>query len=121
MNTWSFTQSLLYRFWKEPPVIFPMAAIFHLYLLVSGFIDLGDTIGINWPSMLWYITAFLLSIFCLLLKRRAAIAYIMLAIAGLLLQYALPVSIFWKNVGSTLFPFDILYTFFLLFFYKRFR
>lgn len=115
------TNDLLKRIWHEPPVVFPVAVIFHLFLLVRGLADLGDTISYNWPTLLWYILAFALSVFCLLLKRWAGIAYIILTAVGLLLRYALPVGIFWKDVGATLLPFDVLMCFFLLFFYKRFR
>jgi hypothetical protein len=113
--------SFLHRFWHEPPVVFPAAAIFHLFLLARGIADLGDTLSYNWLTLLWYAAAFVLSVYCVLLKRWSAIAYIVLTIAGLLLQFVLPVGIFWKDVGATLFPFDVLTCFFVLFFYKRFR
>lgn len=115
------TSKLLQRLWHEPPVFLPIAALYHLFLLILGLVELGGSLAHDWPTLLWYAAALALSVYCLLLKRWAAIAYVLLTATGLLLQFVLPVDVFWKNVGATLMPFDVLMCFFLLFFFKRFH
>ena len=112
---------LLKRLWIEPPVFFPVAVVFHLFLLLRGIADMGDTFSANWPSFLWYAVAFILSVFILLMQRWAAIAYMLLTLAGLLLARVLHVPQFYRELGNTLFPFDTILTAIVLFFFKRFR
>ena len=107
--------------WEQSPIVISLAAAFHVFLLVRSFFDFSDSLDINWPTILWYFVACAFAIWCVWLKRPAAIGYILLTVLGVLLQFAFPVSRFWKDVGGTLFPFDVLMCFFLLFYYKRFR
>ena len=114
-------RSLWRKIWFESPVIFPTAALFHIFLFLRSVFDFHDSLAENWPTVLWYGVACALSVACVFLKRAAALGYIIFAIVGLLIQFVIPLDFFWKNVGSTLFPFDLLMCFFLLFYYKRFR
>lgn len=107
---------LLTRLWIEPPVFFPVAVIFHFVLLVSGIVS-----GVDTASALWYAAGFVLAVFILLLRRWAAIGYVLLAACGLLLAHVLKIPDDYKRLGETLFPFDVIYTAVLLFFFKRFR
>ena len=114
-------QSLFDRLWRNPPVFFPIAVLFHAFLFVSGFVQLGDTLDINWPTLAWYLAALIFAVGCLFLQRWAGICYMLLTIAGVLLSRILHVPPFWKSVGATLFPFDVVFSGLLLFFYKRLR
>lgn len=115
------SSTLLDKLWHEPPVFFPVAVVFHLFLLLRGFADLRDTFAENWPSLLWYAVAFVLSVFVLLMQRWAAIVYMLLTLVGVLLARVAHVPEFYRELGNTIFPFDAIYSAILLFFFKRFR
>jgi hypothetical protein len=111
---------------KSLPILFPMVGAFHVVMLIittagflmEGSLDTAITVGscIEW---LLY-SAFWVAV-CLQQRRWAAIAYIGLTAINLALQFLTPPASYWPEIGGTLFPFDVLMCFFLLFFYKRLR
>ena len=114
----------LVRFFRKPPVLFPLVMLFHAFLL-------GLHIYYNWQDFssslnaiqtAWYVLALFFMLFICDLQRWAALGYIALTIIGLALQFLLTKGNVWHEAGTlTLFPFDLLMTVFLLFYYKRFE
>lgn len=117
------SKSFIERVWNEPPVFFPIAVLFHLFLLVRGMVDFGDLVSTRLGALTiaWYAVGFVLSIFVLLLRRWAAIAYLLLTATGVVLQLTLPKGALWHDVGTTLFPIDAIMMALIFFFYKRFH
>ncbi len=87
---------------------------------VADFIGVPPT-GTVLLTLAWYAAGFAFAAGVLLLKRWAAIAYLVLAATGLTLNLALPRGAFWQEIGATLFPVDALMMVLIAFFYKRFR
>ena len=122
-------QSFFRRMWTGLPVLFPLVALFHLAILVitvlsfsqTGALDnmmlLGTCIELLLYTILWILVC--------LKYRWAAIGYILLTSINLALQYLTPQGSIWRDVGDAMapahLPIDVLFCFFLLFFYKRFR
>ena len=115
--------SFLKRITSKAPILFPLVALFHIFLLVRYIADLWGS-PLTTPVVLpgaWFGIAALLAVFICDLRRWANISYIALTILGLLLQYLAPKGSDWQSLGTTLFPFDLLMCVFLLFYYKRFE
>lgn len=115
--------SFFKRLFLDPPVLFPAAMVFHLFLLVRAVVDFSGVPldSVVWLSALWYAVAFVLTVFICLLRKWAAVGYIVLTMIGLILMYFQPAGSAWQELGTTLFPFDLLVSVFLFFFFKRFR
>jgi hypothetical protein len=118
-------QNILRRIWDGLPVLFPLVALFHLLLLGYNVIsfarqDLLDTIIASGTCVELLLYTLLWVAVCDR-WRWAAIGYIVLTAANLLLQFLNPPASNWRLVSDALFPFDVLMCFFLLFYYKRFR
>lgn len=116
-------QQTIQRYWREQPIVFPLVALFHAFLLLRYLVTLGPYLDQRPVAAqgAWLAVATLLSFFICGMKRWANAGYILLTMAGLLLAYLLPVAREWKELNTVLFPFDLLMCVFLLFYYKRFR
>jgi hypothetical protein len=122
-------QNFFRRLWTELPVLFPMVALFHVVILVvtlTGFAQNGTladaaTAGTCIELLLYTI----LWVLVCLKYRWAAIAYIVLTSVNLGLQYLTPAGSIWKSISDAMepghLPVDVLFCFFLLFYYKRLR
>ncbi len=111
---------------KALPVLFPLVGLFHMVMLVIGLVQyaqLGELGSVPALGSLahWLIYGLIWMLICLYESRWAALAYIGLTSAELLLQFFGPAGSLVRELSSTLFPFSILLCFFLLFYYKRFR
>lgn len=118
-------QSFFRRMWTGLPILFPLVALFHIALLgynvfsfaQQGVLDTaiagGTCVELLLYTVLWIAVCDR--------WRWAAIGYIILTAANLLLQFLNHAGSTWRLVSDALFPFDVLMCFFLLFFYKRFR
>ena len=110
---------------KGLPVLFPLVAAFHVVMLVITVFNFGrdgvlDTFIGGGSVLEWLLYTALWMNVCLQ-RRWAAIGYIILTAVSLMLQFLTPHNSQWRMIGDTLFPFDVLLCFFLLFYYKRFR
>ena len=109
---------------KGLPVLFPLIAMFHLVMLfvaAIGFAQSGDLTEfipagscVEWLlySVFWIAVTFTQ-------RRLPAILYILLAALNLYLQFLTSKGSDWREIGGTVFPFDLLMCFFLLYYYKR--
>lgn len=112
------------RIWKIAPAVFPWIGIFHVVLLLrsiwSYYIDepIGGWILIQPVIMLLYTIAWL---FVCDMKKWAGLAYLALTSINLLLRFLVSDASFLNSFTDTLFPADILFTFFVMFYFKRFN
>ena len=105
------------------PVIFPALAVGHLMWLLWTIWDFRTQ---PFPSPIWTTVAWLVAYtlaWMLAWKglRIGAWAYLALTSANILLRYLLKDESALKFYTDALFPFDVLFSFFLLLYYKRFR
>lgn len=115
--------SFFKRMWQKPPVAFPLIALFHVGLLLYM---VYDTIAepvyggvMAQPAiMLLYTIAWL---FVCDMKKWAALTYIALTTLNLLLRFLVTDMSILNSYTDTLFPADVLFTFFVMFYYKRFE
>ena len=111
---------------KALPVIFPLVGLFHIVMLVIGIVqfaqfgELGSDLALGRLAH-WAVYGAVWAWVCLRESRWAALIYIALTAVELLLQFYGPDGSLIRMLADTLFPFSILLSFFLLFFYKRFR
>lgn len=109
------------RIWQKPPVAFPWIAIGHiaflLYLVYDAVTDpIGGLMLVQPLYMLLYTIAWL---FVCDMKKWAAYAYVGLTTLNLVLRIALVNEMDKVYFTDVIFPADILFTFFVLFYYKK--
>lgn len=111
------------RMWQKPPIVFPLVALFHvgvlLYLLYDAIADpVYGAVMMQPVLMLLYTVAWL---FVCDMKKWAALVYIGLTTMNLLLRFTLVDPSMLNNYTDVLFPADVLFTFFVMFYFKRFQ
>lgn len=112
----------LIRMWRKPPVIFPLLAVFHLAITLHAcwlYIEGGGFDIISWMhplSLGCYTVAWF---FLCDLRKWAAYVYIGLTSLNLLLQNLTPPFSTAHAFAGSLFPADLIFTFFILVYYKR--
>ncbi|MCB0697132.1 MAG: hypothetical protein KDC07_07190 [Chitinophagaceae bacterium] len=111
------------RMWQKPPVVFPWIAIFHvgflLYLLYDNIVDpVGGLILVQPLIMLLYTISWL---FVCDMKKWAAITYIGLTTLNLALRFVLTDQMDKVYFTDTIFPADALFTFFIMFYFRKFE
>lgn len=109
--------------WTKPPVLFPLVALFHVGLLIYLVYDtiVNPVLGgvmMQPVIMLAYTIAWL---FACDMKRWAALLYIGLTSANLLVRFLIVDPQMINNFTDTLFPADVLFTFFVMFYFKKFQ
>lgn len=115
---------------KKAPKPFPYIAIFHVLVgLLVLLINWGDPIGTFIIDLLW-VAAFSFCWFFLCdLKKWAAISYILLTVANILIflyiQFNYDVQLvkedLWATYVSVMLIPGLLFSFFVLFFFRRFN
>jgi hypothetical protein len=116
-------QNFFKRIIRKPPVLFPLVALFH-------FIWLGYSIwnyssepfpSAAWIQPLWILAYAVSWLFVCDMKKWAALVYIGLTMLNLVLRFVLKSPTDLSNFTDTLFPIDVLFSFFLLFYYRQFE
>ncbi len=116
-------ESFFKRIWQRPPVVFPLVALFHVVLfLYYVWIFRSEP----FPSEGWVVPGILLLytiswVFVCDYRRWASFAYIGLTTISIVLRFTLADYTDRELYADTLFPADILFTFFIMFYYKRFK
>ena len=108
---------------QKPPVLFPLVALAHVVWLLRVIWDLANfpLSRVEWINTVWmlaYTTCWLGSSS---LRRWGGIGYILLTIVNIVLSYSLQTMSERTMWVSSIFPFDIVFSFFILVYYKRFR
>ena len=112
------THNFLKRIFTKPPILFPMVALFHVGVLgYNIYIYSTEPLLIQLIWLLLYTVSW---IFVCDLKRWASIMYMALTTLNLLLRFVLKSPIEASNFTDALFPADILFTFFVMYYFKKF-
>ncbi len=112
---------MIKRFIQKPPALFPWVALFHIAMLLFSIWNYRTE---PFPSMVWlqplWMLCFTVSwIFICDMKRWAAMVYIGLTTLNLFLRFYLKDPMLLNNLTDTLFPIDILFTFFVMFYFRQ--
>lgn len=113
----------LKQFISKPPVLFPLAALFHIIITISAIVSLY---GINPGQRDWLrpLSMAIFTVFSLLLctmRKWTAIAYVLLSIVCLALFYFSPADSPSHIFGNGFFPFNLIISLFILLLFKRFK
>ena len=110
------------RIIKKPPVLFPLVALFHTGLLLYGVYEYSsEPLGKIWVQPLWLLAYAIRWLFICDMKKWAAYAYISLTALNLILRFVLKTPMDIVYYTDALFPADILFTFFVFFYFRRFE
>lgn len=113
----------LQSFFSKPPILFPLAALFHLVLLLMSAAILWPT-PLNQPEWLSPLahTGFTVAAFALCSMRKwAALVYVALSMLCLAMMYLSAADSTVRIFAQALFPLNLILSFFVLLFYKRFQ
>jgi hypothetical protein len=114
-------QSFIKRIWQKPPVLFPWVALFHIVMMLFSIWNYRTEpiLSLAWVQPLWIVLYTITWVFVCDMKKWAALVYIGLTTLNLFLRFWLSEQ--YKNdLTDTLFPLDVLFTFFVMFYFKRF-
>lgn len=111
----------------KPPLLFPLVALFHVFALLYSIWDVHASPfpGTEWLSPLWMIALTACWVAMCDLRKWGAIGYIVLTVADLAIVFAMkPANTSFLNntdpYSSSFFPLNVIFCFFVLFFYRRF-
>lgn len=111
--------SFFRRITRKPPLLFPLVALFHVGLLVYYLFTLFPEP--LWVQLLWIAMFTFAWIFVCDMKKWAAWLYVGITTLNLGLRLVLKSPADLSNFTDTLFPADILFSFFVLFYFRRFE
>ncbi|RYD57342.1 MAG: hypothetical protein EOP56_08520 [Sphingobacteriales bacterium] len=114
------SESAIKRWWNKPPALFPWVALFHLFITGHAiYTFIGEPLE-AWAYPLSFVLYTILWFFVCGLHRWAAWGYIALTSVNLLLHYYLVNSGGWYAFSGAMSLIDVLFSFFILVFYRRF-
>lgn len=108
--------------WKKPPFIFPCIAIGHLFWLGITSYGLKDSpFGKEWIGLAWLLAYTVCWIAVCDLRKWGAMGYVIITMLNQGLYLAFSSDIERKIYCSSLWMIDIMFCFFILFFFKKFK
>ncbi|WP_276133539.1 hypothetical protein [Polluticoccus soli] len=115
--------SFIQRFIKKPPVLFPLVALFHIGLLLYSIYDYSSEPLSSpiWLQPIWLLAYAVSWLFICDMRKWAAYAYLGLTALNLILHFALKSPTDLAYFTDALFPVDILFSFFVLFYFRYFE
>ncbi len=118
-------QTFYDRFFRQLPIVFPLVALFHFVRIVTALLTSAEVGVLDSPICYGSCAELMLyaGLWVAVCDRRrwAAVGYITLTAANLLLYFFSAKDTLWHQISDALLPFDVLMCVFLLFYYKRFR
>ena len=107
---------------KKPPMLFPLVALGHiLWLLWLTWNDRFVPLGIEWLQVLWMAGYTFFWIAASDMRKWGALGYMFLTMINIII-FLTAKSVYTRDVYmSSLFLIDGLFSFFLVFYYKKFR
>lgn len=114
--------SFLRRIITKPPVLFPLVALFHLLMLIYSIWNFYGfpLFSIYWISTLWVLVYTVTWLFVCDLKRWAMSVYTGLSALSVVLQYFISNKSDLQLYTPSFYVIYLLFTFFILFYYKKF-
>ncbi|MEI8280159.1 MAG: hypothetical protein WCG87_10375 [Bacteroidota bacterium] len=118
----SDTKPFVKRILTKPPFIFPWVALFHITMLLFSVWNFRTEPfpSSGWVQPLWMLVYTVSWIFCCDLKRWAGYTYIIITSLNILLHALLASHNSRELYTNAMFPMDILFTFFVMYFIKHF-
>ena len=115
--------SIIKEFITKPPALFPWVGLFHIlwFFIAIWNCHTEPFPSISWIQSLWMLGYMIFWVFSCGLYRWAAIGYIAVTTLNLALRLIITSHNDRLIYADALFPIDILFTFFILFFFKRFE
>jgi hypothetical protein len=108
---------------KKPPVLFPLVGAFHIFwLLISVWIFRHQPFpGLPWLEVVWMIGYTVFWLAACDLRKWGAIGYILLTLVNISIFLGVVQGKHWHEYNADLLFIDALFSFFLLFYFKRFQ
>lgn len=109
---------------SKPPILFPLVALFHLFMCLSAIYTLYPTsiAQIDWARPLGLLVFTIMALGMCFLKKWAAIGYLVFSILCLGLLYKYPNDDSFVHIlAKSNFPLNIIFSLFILLLYKKFR
>jgi hypothetical protein len=106
------------RFIKQPPVMFPLVALFHMLMLAFSIYNASSEplSSLIWLQPLWMVAYTIAWVFVCGMKKWAALAYILLTALNVLLYFVAS-----DLYVSSLFLMDVVFSMILMAYYKHFK
>ena len=116
-------ESLFKRLITKPPILFPLAALFHIVICLSAIVSLYPTelSQKEWARPGGMLLFSILSVFLCGMKKWAAIAYVLMSMLSLAIIYLHPNLSALLLFADSIFPFNVILSFFILLLFKRFK
>jgi len=114
--------STIKRFWTKPPALFPWVALFHIAATIFSFVynssePLSSPVWIQFAWLSFYTLAW---IFLCDMKKWAGYLYLLLTSADLVLHFLLKsYTPGLATFASLWFPMNVIFSFFILFYFRQ--
>ncbi|MBS1773669.1 MAG: hypothetical protein JST82_12485 [Bacteroidetes bacterium] len=112
------SNNLIDKFIKQPPIVFPLVALFHIALLGYSIYNASTELlsSVLWLQPVWMLCLSFAWLFSCAMKKWAALVYVGLVVVDIALH------LFDKDghVGSLLYFYDVLFAMILMAYFKRF-
>jgi len=107
----------------KPPYLFPWVALFHLVMLFYSIWNFRTEPfpSLGWIQPLWMLGYTVFWFFVCDMRKWAAYGYLGLTMLNLILYFSLKNSLDSALYVSSLFLVDVFFSFFILFFFRRFE
>ena len=106
----------------KPPVLFPLVALFHMALFTWTIISLIQQPGISTEmSALWMLGYTICWLATTDMRKWGAMLYVIVTVVSIILYFTVHDKFTWLNYASPIFILDMLFCFFIMFYFKRFR
>ncbi len=108
---------------KKPPMLFPLVGLFHVLWLVYTVWTFRDVPfpGITWLEVVWLLAYTTFWLAACDLRKWGAIGYIALAVINTSIYFLQGKPAHTTDYLSNLFELDVLFSFGLLYYFKKFR
>lgn len=108
---------------RKPPILLPLVGVAHVLWLLRTLWDSRniDGLSIEWLQVLWMVGYTFFWLAACNLKRWAVYGYLVLTITNTVIYITAGSITARDNYTSNLFIIDIIFTFFLIIYYKRFQ
>ena len=106
----------------KPPVLFPLVALFHLVLFAWTLYSLVQQPGMSTSiSALWMFGYAICWLATADMRKWGAMLYVVVTTVSVVLYFTVHDHYTWLAYASPIFILDILFCFFIMFYFKRFR
>jgi hypothetical protein len=111
------------QFFTKPPILFPLAALFHIIISLSAIVSLYPTpiTQIDWARPIGMLIFSLSSITLCSMRKWSAIGYVSISIVSFALIYFSKPDTIGHFLGDSFLPFNLILSFFILLLFKKFK